>query len=134
VPERNGFEAATIRVVPRVEREEFINVGVVLYCRARGYLAARIALDEQRLRALAPDLTGLDEIRRHLDHLLQVCDGGPAAGPIGELSQAERFQWIVSPRSTVIQPSPPHSGLCDDPAVMLDHLMQKLVTLPAAPA
>ena len=127
--ERSGFDAATIRVVPRVEREEFINVGVVLYCHSRGFLGARIAIDEGRLRALAPGLAELEEIRRHLDHIQLVCDGGEAAGPIGLLSQSERFQWIVAPRSTVIQPSAPHSGLCDDPERMLEHLMDKLVSL-----
>jgi hypothetical protein len=127
VPARNFFDAATIRVVPRVEREEFINAGVVLYCRPLSYLGAQIELDEERLRALAPGLSDLDEIKRHLEHILRVCEGGPAAGPIGELSQAERFHWLVSPRSTIIQVSAPHSGLCADPAEMLERLMDKLV-------
>ena len=127
MPERSCFDAAAIRVVPRVEREEFINAGVVLYCRPRGFLAARIELDEARLRVLAPEQMDLDEIKRHLEHILSVCAGGPAAGPLGELSQAERFHWLVSPRSTIIQLSPPHSGLCDDPADMLEHLMDVMV-------
>lgn len=125
--ERNCFDAATIRVVPRVEREEFINAGVVLFCKQRGFLGARIELDEARLRSLAPELNEWDEIRRHLEHILRVCEGGAAAGPIGEMSQGERFHWLVAPRSTIIQVSPPHSGLCEDPAEMLEHLMDVLV-------
>ena len=125
--ERNCFEAATIRVVPRVEREEFINAGVVLFCKPRGFLGARVELDEARLRWLAPDLNEWDEVRRHLEHILRVCEGGPAAGPIGEMSQGERFHWLVAPRSTIIQVSPPHSGLCEDPEEMLEHLMDVLV-------
>ena len=127
MPARNYFDAATVRVVSRVEREEFINVGVVLFCKARTFLAAKIELDENRLRLLAPDLTNLDEVRKHLDHFLRVAEGGKAAGPIGEMSQTERFHWLVAPRSTIIQVSPPHSGLCDDPADMLEHLMNVMV-------
>jgi hypothetical protein len=127
VPERSCFDAATIRVVPRVEREEFINAGVVLFCKQRGFLGARIELDEARLRLLAPELSNIDEVRLHLDHILQVCAGGPGAGAIGEMSQTERFHWLVAPRSTVIQVSPPHSGLCINPAEMLEHLMDVMV-------
>jgi len=130
MPERECFEAAVLRVVPRVEREEFINVGVVLFCKARRFLAARIALDRARLAALAPGLVDLDEVQQHLDHIRLVCDGAAAAGPIGELTQAERFHWLVAPRSTIIQVSAAHSGLSDDPAQTLDHLMQTMVLLP----
>lgn len=129
MPTPSSFDYAIVRVVPRVEREEFINVGVVLFCRTRRYLAARIDLDEQRLRALMPDID-LDEVRRHLAVIPRVCAGGPDAGPIGRLSQSERFHWLVSPRSTVIQTSPVHSGLCRDPEAALDHLMATMVRLP----
>ena len=115
MPARDCFEAAVLRVVPRVEREEFINVGVVLFCKARRFLAARIALDRARLAALAPGLVDPDEVRQHLEHIRLVCEGDPSAGPIAELSQAERFHWLVAPRSTIIQISPVHSGLCDHP-------------------
>ena len=130
MPARECFEAAVLRVVPRVEREEFINVGVVLFCKARRYLAARIALDRARLAAFAPGLVDVDEVQQHLEHIQLVCDGDPAAGPIAELTQAERFHWLVAPRSTVIQVSAAHSGLSADPVQTLDHLMQTMVLLP----
>ena len=130
MPARESFEAAVLRVVPRVEREEFINVGVVLFCKARRYLAARIALDRARLAALAPGLVDPDEVQQHLEHIRLVCDGDPAAGPIAELTQAERFHWLVAPRSTVIQVSAAHSGLSDDPAQTLAHLLSTMVLLP----
>ncbi len=130
MPERNSFDAAILRVVPRVEREEFVNVGVVLFCQARGFLEARIELDAQRLEALSPGWVDLDEIRQHLDHILRVCAGDPEAGPLSELSPLERFHWLVAPRSTVIQVSPVHSGFCFDPSEALEHLMQKMVKLP----
>jgi hypothetical protein len=136
MPARSSFDYAVLRVVPHVEREEFLNAGVILFCRTRGYLAARIALDERRLLALAPDLDAetLAEIRAHLDTIPRICAGERDAGPIGRLSQAERFHWLVAPRSTLIQPSSPHSGLCDDPAAALDRLFTEMVQppLPAA--
>src|SRR5690349_16038239 len=89
----SSFDYAIVRVVPRVERGEFVNAGVVLFCRTRRFLGARIELDERRLLALAPDID-LDEVRRHLDAIIQICAGGPQAGPIGELPQAERFHWL----------------------------------------
>lgn len=127
---RSAFDAAIIRIVPRVEREEFINVGVVLFCQAQRYLAARIEVDWQRLAALAPGLVEPADIQPHLDHLLRVCAGDPAAGPLSELTPLERFHWLVAPRSTVIQVSPVHAGLCDDPAAALEHLMDTMVRLP----
>ncbi len=130
MPERSSFDAAIIRVVPRVEREEFVNVGVVLFCQARNFLEARVELDAQRLEALAPGLVDLREIERHLEHILRVCAGDPAAGPLSELSPLERFHWLVAPRSTVIQVSPVHSGFCSDPAATLEHLMNTTVRLP----
>jgi hypothetical protein len=128
VPEspRNAFQYAIVRVVPRVERGECLNVGVVLLCRPRRYLGARVALDEARLRAFAPDLDPA-AIRPHLDAIERIAAGDPGAGPIARLEPAERFHWLVSPSSTMIQPSEVHSGLCDDPAVELDHLIATLV-------
>jgi hypothetical protein len=132
MPARSSFDYAVLRVVPHVEREEFLNAGVILFCRTRGYLAARIALDERRLLALAPDLDAetLAEIRAHLDTIPRICAGERDAGPIARLSQAERFHWLVAPRSTLIQPSSPHSGLCDDPAAALDRLFAEMVHSP----
>ncbi|MFL5800143.1 MAG: DUF3037 domain-containing protein [Roseiflexaceae bacterium] len=123
---REVFEYAIIRIVPRVEREEFINAGVVLFCRTRQFLDARIALDTQRLAALAPHLD-VAAVQEQLGHIPLVCMGGAAAGPIGLLPQAERFRWLVAPRSTVVQPSPVHAGLCDDPRAELDRLVATMV-------
>ncbi len=125
---RNSFDYAIIRVVPRVERGEFVNVGAILFCRTRRFLAACIELDEQRLRALAPD-SDLPEIQRHLATIPLICAGGAAAGPIGELPLAERFYWLVAPRSTIIQTSPVHSGLCTDPSAALEQLMATMVRI-----
>jgi hypothetical protein len=124
----HSFEYAVVRVVPRVEREEFLNAGVILYCRSVGFLDARVALDRARLQALSPDAAlDLDTIERGLAMIPRICAGDPAAGPIAALDQAERFRWLCATRSTVNQVSPVHAGLCDDPAVMLDHLMSKMV-------
>ena len=125
-PPRNAFQYAIVRVLPSVERGECLNVGVVLLCRPRRFLGARIRLDEQRLAAFAPGLDPVT-IRPHLDAIERVAAGDPSAGPIARLGQAERFHWLVAPSSTIIQPSDVHSGLCDDPAVELDHLMATLV-------
>lgn len=130
MPDRTSFEAAIVRVVPRVEREEFVNVGVVLFCPAHRFLEARIELDQERLQALAPGLVDLQEVEQHLTHIRRVCAGDRAAGPLSELSQAERFRWLAAPRSTVIQVSPVHSGFCSDPTETLDHLVQTMVSLP----
>ena len=125
-PGREPFQYAVVRVVPRVERGECFNAGVVLLCRPRRFLAARVALDERRLAALAPDLEP-EAVRPHLDALVRIAAGDPDAGPIAHLSPGERFHWLVAPSSTIIQPSPVHTGLCDDPAAMLDHLFETLV-------
>ena len=120
------FQYAIVRVVPRVERGECLNAGVVLLCRPRRFLAARVALDHGRLAALAP---GVDPatIETHLTAIARIAAGDPSAGPIAQLGQGERFHWLVAPSSTVIQPSEVHTGLCDDPAAELEHLMDQLV-------
>jgi hypothetical protein len=123
---RNAFSYAILRVVPSVERGERINAGVVLFCRQRGFLDARMALDERRLAALAPELDA-GVVRAHLDGLVRVAEGEPAAGPIAALPQSERFGWLVAPSSTVVQPSEVHTGLCEDPARTLDELVDELV-------
>lgn len=122
----SAFDYAIVRVVPRVERGEFINAGAILFCRPRRFLAARVELDHARLLALAPE-ADLAEIERHLEAIPMVAAGGPAAGPIGRLTQAERFHWLTAPRSTTVQPSAVHSGLCGDPAAALDHLLATMV-------
>jgi Protein of unknown function (DUF3037) len=125
------YDYAIIRVVPKVEREEFVNVGVVVSCPARAFLEARIELAEPRLMALDPTLD-LGTVRAHLATVPAVCAGGEQAGPIGQLSQRERFHWLVAPRSTVIQTSPVHTGCCKDPAAVLEHLLDTMVRPPRA--
>ena len=129
MPTRAPFDYVVVRVVPHVEREEFVNVGVILYCPTHKYLDARIACDEARLRALAPDVD-MAMVQEHLAVIPQVCMGGDAAGLMANWSQAERFHWLASPRSTIIQTSPLHNGLCADPATELEHLMRMLVEMP----
>ncbi len=128
MPDRplSQFQYAVLRVVPRIERGECFNAGVVLFCRPRRYLSARAALDERRLTALAPDADA-DVLRTHLDALVAVACGEPGAGPIAALDQSDRFHWLVAPASTVLQPSAVHTGLCANPAEMLDRLFRSLV-------
>ncbi len=123
------FEYAVLRVVPRVERGEFINAGVVLYCQADSFLDARVHLDSDRLMALDPG-TDLEAVRAHLEALRSVCAGGPEAGSVGRLPLGERFGWLVAPRSTVVQPSPVHTGLTDDPEAELERLLSRMVLPP----
>jgi hypothetical protein len=120
------FQYAIVRVIPRVERGESLNAGVVLFCRPRRFLAAAVELDEARLRALDPDVD-LAAVRGHLDALCRIAAGDPSAGPIAALPPSERFHWIVAPASTMIQCSPVHTGLTDDPARELEHLLARLV-------
>lgn len=122
MPEINSYDYAFIRVMPCQSRGEFLNVGVVLYCRTLAFLAARIQVNEDRLRALDPTLD-LTELRRHLELIPRICAG---EGPIGELGQAESFHWLVAPHNTVVHASPVHSGLCSDPQVALDNLMKAI--------
>ncbi len=125
---RSSFDYAIIRVVPRVERGECINVGVILFCRTRRFLSVLIELDAPRLLALAP-YSDVALIEEHLATIPRICAGGAEAGYIGQLSQSERFHWLVAPRSTIIQTSPIHSGLCTDPTATLEHLMEMFVRL-----
>jgi len=125
-PEPEQFAYAILRVVPRVERGEQLNAGVVLFCRRRNFLAARVELDELRLAALAPDVDP-ERVRAHLDALARIAAGDPAGGAVAALEPSERFGWLVAPSSTIVQPSPVHTGLCDDPEVMLERLFAELV-------
>ncbi len=125
------FQYAIVRVVPSVERGECFNAGVIVFCRPRRYLAARVHLDERRLAALAPTADAA-QLREHLEALACVAAGRPDAGPIALLEQSERFHWLVAPSSTVLQPSPVHTGLCADPAEVLDRLFASLVLPPGA--
>ncbi len=120
------YDYAVIRVVPRVERAEFVNVGVIVSCPEHGLLAACIEIDERRLAALAPDVD-IDAIERHLDTIPLICTGGAAAGPIGKLAPRERFHWLTAPRSTIIQTSPVHTGRSRDPATLVESLMDAMV-------
>jgi hypothetical protein len=122
-----------IRVVPRVEREEFVNAGVVLFCSERGWLGARVELDPARVRALHPG-ADLEAIAAALATFPRIAGGGEGSGPIGRLSTRERFHWLVAPRSTVVQVGPVHSGLCDDPEAVLERLMDGMVRCAPAPA
>ena len=122
----NSYDYALIRLVPSVERGECLNVGVILFCRTLGFLGARIHLNATRALALSPDLD-LAAIRQQLDTMMLICKGGPEAGDLGKMSQSERFQWLVSPRSTVIQITPVHEGVGDDPEAALEHLLKTMV-------
>jgi hypothetical protein len=123
---REPFQYAVLRVVPDLERGEAINAGVVLFCRRRGFLAARVRLDRDRLAALAPDADAA-AIAARLDDLVRIAAGDPAAGPVARLDQSERFGWLTAPASTVVQPSAVHTGLCEGPEAMLDRLFARLV-------
>jgi hypothetical protein len=125
-PEPDQFAYAILRVVPRVERGEQLNAGVVLFCRRRNFLAARVELDELRLAALAPDVDP-ERVRAHLDALARIAAGDPAGGAVAALEPSERFGWLVAPSSTIVQPSPVHTGVCDDPEVVLERLFAELV-------
>lgn len=123
---RSPYQYAIIRVVPHVERGETVNVGVVLLCRSHGFVGARTALDAARLKALAPD-ADVAAIQRHLDAIERIATGDARGGPIARLTSPERFHWLVSPASTIIQPSEVHTGLTDDPAAELERLFETLV-------
>lgn len=125
---RDAFEYAVLRVTPRVERGELVNVGVVLFCRTRRFLGVRMELGDRQaaaLRALAPDID-LEAVRAHLASIQAIVAGEATAGPIAELAAPERFRWVTSPSSTVIQPSDVHGGVTDDPEASLEELFAKL--------
>lgn len=126
MPAEFTYDYAIIRVVPRVERGEQVNAGVILSCADTDFLDARIELDEAVLLAVDPH-ADIETVRRHLDLIPIICRGGADAGPIGALPPRGRFRWLVSPRSTIIQPSPIHTGRTTDPAACLDHLVAQLV-------
>ena len=118
MPAQSSFDFATIRVVPRVEREEFVNAGVIVFCLEQKFLKALVHVDEVRLGALWPELD-INMVRQHLEAFPKICAGGPDAGPIAGLPIRQRFHWLVAPRSTIIQISPVHSGLCELPETAL---------------
>ena len=122
----HAYDYAIVRLVPRVERGEVMNVGVILSCPERDYLEARIELDVARVQALHPGFD-VETARAHLEAIPRICAGGPAAGALGELPSRARFHWLVAPRSTVIQVSPVHTGRTDDPAAALERLLATLV-------
>jgi len=121
-----SYDYAVIRVVPRVERQEFVNAGVILWCQEQGHLEARVELDEARVRMLDATVD-LEAVRRHLASISIICAGGADAGPIGKLPERERFDWLVAPRSTIIQTSAVHSGRCTNVATTLERLLDTMV-------
>ncbi len=129
MPAHCSYDYAVVRVMPDVARGESLNAGIILFAKTHGALLARVWLDEERLSALAPG-ADVAAIRAHLSSIERICAGGPAAGPHAALSPSERFHWLVAPRSTVIQISPVHSGLCDDPTAEADRLFERLVARP----
>jgi hypothetical protein len=131
VSDRHSFNYAVVRVVPHIEREEFMNVGVILSCQATNFLDAAFEVDASRLAAFAP---GLDagELQAHLEAIRLICEGGKNGGAIGRLPRRARFDWLVAPRSTIVQTSAVHAGLCADPRLALNHLLRKMVSAPPA--
>lgn len=126
MPDNNVFEYAIVRVVPRVEREEFINVGVILYCRPQAFLQALFTINENRLLSLYSEID-LEEIRLHLRVFERICLGLPHSGPIAELDRPSRFRWLTAKRSTILQTSSVHPGLCQDAGETLKKLHEQLV-------
>ena len=128
MPTLHSYDYAILRLVPCPDRGEFVNAGVVLHCPERAYLQCRVHLNEQRLAALWPEADA-DVLRQHLHAFPKICAGDADAGPIAKLSRRERFHWLVAPRSTMIQVSPVHSGVCDDPDATIEDLFRKMVLL-----
>jgi hypothetical protein len=126
VPELRTYDYAIVRVVPRVERGEFVNAGIVLSCDVERILQARIELDEAALLALDAGVD-LELVRKTLATIPAICAGGSEAGDIGKLSPRERFHWLVSPKSTIVQTSPVHTGQCSDATLALEHLMNRMI-------
>lgn len=126
--EKYLFEYAVIRLVPRVEREEFLNVGIILYCAGQKFLQVKYYLDEDRLKTFCPE-TDLEEVRKNLDAFCQISRGEPEGGSIAKLDPASRFRWLTATRSTVLQTSKVHPGFCDDAAETLGRLFEEMVLL-----
>jgi hypothetical protein len=126
VQEKQLFEYAVIRLVPCVERQEFLNVGIILYCPDEKILMSRTEPDEVRIRHVSPTVA-MDDVREHLSAIERICSGGESAGPIGILPIGERFRWLTAPRSTIVQTSPVHTGLCTDADETMDQLLKKMV-------
>lgn len=124
--EVRSFEYATVRVVPRVEREEFVNVGVVLYCRDAKFLQIRVSVDEKKIHCFCSK-TDMEEINRNMQAFEEICNGTAMLSPIAKLDIASRFRWLTATRSTVVQTSKVHPGLCTDPTEKLDKLFAELV-------
>jgi hypothetical protein len=135
VPAPCAFDYAIVRWVPRVEREEFINIGVIVHAPARAFVSCALRVDRARLASFAPDLSDaeLDEVERHVAAWGSVCQGHESAGSIARLSPSERFHWLVAPRSTMLQTSPVHTGMTDDPVATLARLFQTVVAAKARP-
>ncbi|HJP71095.1 MAG TPA: DUF3037 domain-containing protein [Candidatus Limnocylindria bacterium] len=125
-PSRSPFSYAVVRVVPDIQREEFLNAGLILFCRPKKYLAARTRLDSEALATLRPDADG-EAISEQLAFVEAMAAGTVAGGPFGAMSQSERFHWLTTPRSTVVQPGPLHAGTTEDPAATFEHLYGVLV-------
>ncbi|GAA4383463.1 DUF3037 domain-containing protein [Hymenobacter koreensis] len=127
MPAKELFEYAVLRVVPKVEREEFCNVGVIVYCRDQGFLQCRFTLNEARLRAFAGPELDLDDLAQRLKSFERICAGRKEGGPIGQLGIAERFRWLTATRSTIVQTSAVHPGMCDNATALLERLHAELV-------
>ena len=121
-----SYDYAVLRVVPRVERQEFVNIGIIVFCREKRFLEARVNLDETRLRALWPELD-VEMLRQHADSAVRIAAGDASAGPIAQLSQSERFHWLTSPRSTMLQTSAVHTGICSETEALVERLYGQLV-------
>lgn len=127
MPDTHSFEYAILRVVPRVEREEFLNVGVILYCQTHRFLKTLIHLDEQKLKTLFQDNNNLVELKEHLHAFEQICSGQNMTSPISKLDIASRFRWLTATRSTIVQTSKVHPGICSDPSEKLKKLYDQYV-------
>jgi len=126
----SSFDYAVVRIVPAVEREEFFNAGVILFCPEQRFLGARVYLDRKKLKAFAPELEP-EEMQRRLEGIEKICAGDPSAGTIAQLGERARFHWLIAPRSTMVQVSPTHSGICEEPRSALDRLFYEQVLSPA---
>lgn len=126
MPGKEVFEYAFIRLVPKVEREEFMNIGVILFCKRKHFLDVKYHIDEARLAALSKDIDFTD-LRSYLKSWELISKGSPEGGPIAQLDPASRFRWLTASRSTIIQHSQVHTGLCDDPAAVLERLFEEYV-------